>query len=138
MWQSYLALDKYWVTHSGYFRLATTVVLVMGITYGKLLFCRCITEVSGDKNISTKDYNNRTVYECFNNPFPADCAIPALNLPPITIDDRPRLHKISRYTPDLLPSAISVASENCDSNFTTPSNYPLLLILRSDCPNPPN
>ena len=25
MWQSDLLLDKYWVTHSGYFRLATTV-----------------------------------------------------------------------------------------------------------------
>ena len=36
--QSDLALDKYWVTQSGYFRLADTVALVMGIKYGKLLY----------------------------------------------------------------------------------------------------
>ena len=38
------ALDKYWVTRSGYFRLSTTVELVMGITYWKLLFCHGISE----------------------------------------------------------------------------------------------
>ena len=37
MWESDLELDKYVVTHSGYFRLATTVALGMGITDGKLL-----------------------------------------------------------------------------------------------------
>ena len=33
-----LALDKYWLTQSGYFRLANTVALGMGIADGKLLF----------------------------------------------------------------------------------------------------
>ena len=37
MWESDLVLDKYWVTQSGYFRLATTVVLGMGITDRKLI-----------------------------------------------------------------------------------------------------
>ena len=37
IWKSDLVLHKYWVTKSGYFRLATVVVLGMGITYGKLL-----------------------------------------------------------------------------------------------------
>ena len=37
-----LVLEKYWVTHSGYFRLATTVTLGMVITDGKLLFCHGI------------------------------------------------------------------------------------------------
>ena len=37
--KSDIDLDKYWVTQSGYFRLATTVGLGMGITDGKnLLF----------------------------------------------------------------------------------------------------
>ena len=36
--KSDLALEKYWVTHSDYFRLVTTVELGMEITYGKLLF----------------------------------------------------------------------------------------------------
>ena len=35
--RSDLALDKYWVTHSGFFSLATTVELVIGIIDGKLL-----------------------------------------------------------------------------------------------------
>ena len=34
MWQSYLSLEKYWVTQRSYFRLATTVALGMGITDG--------------------------------------------------------------------------------------------------------
>ena len=61
--QSDISLEKYWVTQSGYFRLATTVALDMGITYGKLLFCHRISQDSEDKTISTTEYNNRTVYD---------------------------------------------------------------------------
>ena len=39
MHQYDLALEKYWVTQSGYFILATTVEMGMGITKGKPLFC---------------------------------------------------------------------------------------------------
>ena len=70
--QSDLALEKYWVTQSGYFRLATTVALGMGITDGKLLFCHGVAEGNMDKKFLTLEYNNRTVYDCFNNPFTAD------------------------------------------------------------------
>ena len=44
MRQSGLLLDKYWVTQSGYFRLATAVALGMGITYGELLYFHGIAE----------------------------------------------------------------------------------------------
>ena len=44
MRQSDLVLDKYWVTYSDYFRIATAVALGMGITYGKLLFYHGISE----------------------------------------------------------------------------------------------
>ena len=108
MRQSDIELEKYWVTQSGYFRLETTVALGMGITYGKLLFCHGVSEEIVDKHISTKDYKNRTVYECFNNLFTAGFGIPYLNLPPITIDGRPRPHKRARCTPDMLPATISV------------------------------
>ena len=37
-----LTLDKYWVSQSGYFRLATTVALGVFITDGKILFCHGI------------------------------------------------------------------------------------------------
>ena len=40
MRKSDIALEKYWATHSGYFRISATVALGMGITYGELLFCR--------------------------------------------------------------------------------------------------
>ena len=62
MRKSDLELDKYWVTQSGYFRLATTVVLGMGITDGKLLFFHGISEKSVDNKISMRDYNNGMVY----------------------------------------------------------------------------
>ena len=86
-----------------------------------------------DKKISSLEYNNRTVYGCFNNPFIADCGSPDFCLTPITIDDIPRLHKRSRYTLDMLPAAISVSSENYCSNLITPSDSPDL--LPNDDPN---
>ena len=84
-----LALDKYWVTQSGYFILATTMALGMGIVDGKLLYCHGVAEGNMDKKNSTLEYNNKTVYDCFNNYFTADYVSPAMHLPPITIDDRP-------------------------------------------------
>ena len=64
------------------------------------------------------------VYYWFNNPFTDEFGSQSMNLPPITFYDRPRPHKITHYTPDLLPAAISVASENYVSTFTTPSDSP--------------
>ena len=46
MRNSELELEKYWVKKSGYFRLVTAVALGMVITYGKLLLCHGISEVS--------------------------------------------------------------------------------------------
>ena len=50
-----------------------------------------------------------------------------MHLPPITIDDRPPLHKSSEYAPNLLPDTSSVASENSVSTLTTPSDFPDIL-----------
>ena len=86
-----------------------------------------------DKKISTLEYNNRAVYDCLSNSFTDELGSPALHLRPITIDDRPRLHKRSRYTPDLLLATISVASENYVSTLIAPSYSPD--ILPSDYPN---
>ena len=54
MRQSDVALEKYWATQSVYFRLATTVTVGIGITYGKLLFYHGISEQSKDKTISIR------------------------------------------------------------------------------------
>ena len=51
--QSDIVLNKYWLTHSGYFTLATTVALGMGITDGKPLYWHGVAERNVDKNIST-------------------------------------------------------------------------------------
>ena len=69
MQQSDLSLEKYWVTQSGYFRLATTVALGMGITDGKLLYCHGVAEGNMDKKISTLEYKNRTFYDCLIIPL---------------------------------------------------------------------
>ena len=105
----------------------------MGITYGDLLYCNSVAKGNVEKKISTLDYNNRTVYECFNNHFTYEFGSPYLNLTLITIDDRPLLHKKSHYTPSLLTDAIYVASENYVSTLTTPSDSPDL--LPSDYPD---
>ena len=73
-----------------------------------------------ERNISTLEYNNSSVYEFLNNPFTYYFGSPDLNLPPITIDDRPCPHKRALSTPDLLPDTISVASKNYVGNLTTP------------------
>ena len=99
----------------------------MVIADGKLIYCHGVSEVNLDRNISTKEYNNRTFYELFNNPFTDDLGRPALNIPPITFDDRPH------NTPDLIPAAISFASKTYFITFTTPSDSPYL--LPSDDPN---
>ena len=118
MWQYYLSLEKYWVTQSEYFILANTVALGMVITDGKLIYCHGVAEGIKEKKISTLKYNNRTVYECFNNPFIDEFCSTDFNLPPITFNDRPQTHKRPLYTPDLLPDAIYVASKSSVSTLT--------------------
>ena len=110
------------MTQSGYFRLANTVELGMGITDGKLLLCHGISEGSVEKKVSTRDLKIRTVYDWLNNTFPDDCVIPDLNLPPINIEYRTLPYKILCYTSDLIPDAITVASEKYVSTLTTPSD----------------
>ena len=133
MRQSDLDLEKYWVSQSGYFILVTSVTLGVGITDGKLLYCHGVTEVNVYRKVSTLQYNNRTVYDCFSNTFTYQFGGTDLNLPPIAFDDRPCPLKMSFYTPDLLPAAIYVALENYVITLTIPSD--LLDLLPSNYPN---
>ena len=63
MRKSDIELEKYWATQSGYFRLASTVTLGMGIVDGKLLYCHGVAEGNVYKKISTLDYSRRTFYD---------------------------------------------------------------------------
>ena len=49
-----LALEKYWVTQSGHFRLATTLALGEGITDENIIFYHCISEKIKDREIATR------------------------------------------------------------------------------------
>ena len=124
-----------WVTQSGYFRLVTTVTLGMGITYGKILLCHDISKQSKNKAISTREYNDKPVNDCFDDPFPAGCGGKYLNLPLIPIDNSPRPNKRTRYISDPLPDAISITSGNSVSALTTPFDSPQVIVLNSDDPN---
>ena len=75
-------------------------------------------------------------YEYFNNTFPDDFGIPALNLPPITIYDRPRTDQRSSYSLYPILDAIYFASEKYVSTLTTHSYSTQLLLLTYYCPNP--
>ena len=63
MRKSDIYLEKYWVTQSGYFRLAAIVALGMGIAYGNLLYYQGAAEGNVERKILTVEYNNRTVYD---------------------------------------------------------------------------
>ena len=55
MWKYDPTLEKYLLTHSGYFRLATAVVLSKGITDENILFCHGISEQNIDKEIVVRE-----------------------------------------------------------------------------------
>ena len=82
-----LALEKYWLIQSEYFRIATTVTLGMRITDANLLFYNGISEQNRDKKFLTRGSNDSTVYDCLKKPSPVDCDNPASNLPPMPIND---------------------------------------------------
>ena len=113
------------------------MALGIDITYRKLQFFHWILEVRVDKKMSTREYNHRTVYDLVSYLFTSDCGSSYLNPPPNTIDDRPRLQKISRYITDMLQATIYVAYENSVDTLTTTSDASQLLIVPSDYPNPP-
>ena len=129
------ALETYWVTQSSYFRLVTTVVLGMGITDENILFCHGISEQSRENKISMREYNDRTVYNCFENTFLFNCGIPDFNFPPMPIDDSPHPNKRVCYIPGPLPATISVAYGNSVSTLTDPSDSPQDIFLIYYAPN---
>ena len=122
------------MTQSDYFRLATTVTLVMGIIYANILLFNGISWGNRDNKITMRGYNDRIVFDCFNDPFPNKCGISALNLPPVTIDDSPHPKKTSHYTSGPLLATIYVASKNSVGTLTSPCESPTLHFFGSKTP----
>ena len=88
-----------------------------------------------ERKILKREYNNRTVHDCFNDPFTFYGIIPPLNLPPIPIDDSPHSNKRSRYTSATSPAAIYVTSGKSNIKCTTPSDHQKVLLLSYDDPD---
>ena len=107
----------------------------MGIIDGYLLLCHGISEQIKDKTVSTRKYNDRTVYDWFNDSFSFDCGSPALNPPHVPIGDSPRLNKTAWYTSDPLTDAISITPGYSVSTLTTPSDPPQLPEQNYDYPD---
>ena len=99
MRQSNLPLEKYRVTQGGYIRLATAVELGMGITNSNLLYCHGVVEVNEDRKFSTLEYNNRAVYDCFDNTFTDKFC--ALMIDPTSIKD-PNIPQICSQMTNML------------------------------------
>ena len=108
------------------------MLLGMGITVAKILFCHGISELNREKKSQMREYSNRTVYNCFNNQFSFDFSISFLILPPMDIGDSTRPNKISRYTPYQLTAIIYVASGKYVSAFTNPLDSLQVIVITSD------
>ena len=134
--KSEISLQKYWVKHSGYFRIVTRVVLGMGITYGKLQLCRDISGKRRENKISMRDYNYRIFYDLFNHPFPYCCVKKALNIPPMTIDNSNCPNKRSHCTSDPFSDSIYDTYIKYVCKFTTNYYSPQVIYLYYDYPKP--
>ena len=98
------------MTQSLYFILATTVTVGMGIIDSNILLFHGIPWQIKYNTIAIIEYNDRAVYDCFDDPFSVDSVNTALNITPIHIDYIPHLNKIARYNSDTLLSDIYVTS----------------------------
>ena len=135
MWHYDPALDKCWVTQSGYFRLAAAVLLVMGKTYSKLLFCHGISDQIRDKKIPMIYYKIRMVYEFSNNTFLGDCGMSGFSIPSMPLYDISRPNKRAHSTPDLLTAAIYFPSGKYVITLNTTYESPNFNLLTSDTNN---
>ena len=122
MYQLDLALGKYWVTQSVYFRFENTVELGMGIADANILFYHSISYQSREKKNSVREYNKSAVYDRFNIHFPVDCGSTYLNLHPMTIGDSSITNKRARYNPDTIAASIYVAYVKHVSTFNKTSD----------------
>ena len=77
--QNTLKLEKWWVTQSGYFRIATTF-LGITVTDAWKCFCHGVKRSHEDKDIGIIEFSERLAYDCLNNNFTTDFGTPSRNL----------------------------------------------------------
>ena len=110
------------------------MALSMGITDVKLLLCHGIATDNKNKDITMTEYNDRKVFDYFNNISPDNCDTQDLNIPHMAFDYSPRPPKIPCNTFDMLPATISAASKNSLSTLTSPCDSPTLRLPISGGP----
>ena len=110
------------------------MALSMGITDVKLLLCHGIATDNNNKDINMTEYNDRKVFDYFNNISPDNCDTQDLNIPHMAFDYSPRPPKIPCNTFDMLPATISAASKNSLSTLTSPCDSPTLHLPSSGGP----
>ena len=132
MWQHEILLEKYRVKQSGYFRLANISESFVGITDANIAFYHVIPEHRGDMEITMRDYDGITVYECFKTSLTVDCGTPYFNIPPMTIDVSTHPNRGSLYTSDTLPVSVYVSSKNYVINLTAPCEPPNIFSFITD------
>ena len=101
-------IEKYWGKHSESFIFGDTVALGMGILDENVLFCHGTSEKNRDRKIILRYYNWVAVYDWFINPFKLYGRILALDIPHVSIDDRPCPNKKSGCNSDPLPDTIYI------------------------------
>ena len=128
-----IAVEKYWVTQSGYFRLANTVTLGVGGLYMVRLYSVFSFHIKS--RTSPFQWENTIIGQFITDliiPFQLMFFSPDFNLHPIPIDDSPHPNKSGQYTSDMLPDIISVASGNSSNVLTTPDDSLQLLVTNYD------
>ena len=79
--QSYLALEKFWVTQCSWLCLCTTVAIGMKITNCWKLFCYGVKRYHYNKFIGIREFLEKIAVDCFNNNFTTDTWTPEKNIP---------------------------------------------------------
>ena len=117
--QSYLALEKWWVTQCGWLRVCTIVAMGMTIT-------NCgVKRDHYEKLIGIRELSEKLAQNCFNNNFSSDIGTQANNIPPLDeVDDEDTVsnfcsHQFSTsISPSAAVSTISDLTQSSASHFS--------------------
>ena len=92
--QSYIALEKFWVTQYGWLRLCTTVAMRMTITNCWKLLLYGVKRDYYNKFIGIREFLEQIPVDCFNDNFTTDTGVPEKNIPSLDYID----NKVIVYT----------------------------------------
>ena len=126
--QSYLALEKFWVTKCVWLWLCTTVAVVMTITNLWKLFRYGVKRYHYEKLIGIREFSEQLALDFFKNNFSTDTGTPAKNITPLDeVDEGEKfstfrsLHFYIYAYPSKSVRTISYIALNSDSSLACTS-----------------